>query len=76
MKNYTRIAHAKQIVNFPGETRLKIQPCCGGMSLAGCWVPTQLGRDRTQQKARGKGRDRERPLSNHCLGKTDSTWGN
>lgn len=60
MKNYTRIARAKEMVISLGRQGQKIQSCCGGMTLAGCWVPTEplhpsWAGEKTQRKARGTG---------------------
>lgn len=72
MKNYTRIARAKEMVNFPGETGPKNTTLLWWDDPGWMLVPTQLGRGENTRKA-GTGRDHSAIT---VTGKTDSTWGN
>lgn len=84
MKNYTRIACAKEMVNFPGETRPKntILLWWGdpgwmlGAHPASPSLPSSAGQG-TEHNERfvGPGRGTERSLST-VMGKTGSMWGN
>lgn len=82
MKNYTRIAHAKEMVNSPGETRPKNTILLwwddpGWMLGAHPASPSQLGKGENTMKCSwddaGTGRDHS-AVTAMC--KTDSAWGN
>lgn len=73
MKNYTRIAHAKEMVNFPGETRPKNTTLLWWDDPGWMLGAHPAGQGREHNERQGQGETTQQLLSRV---KTDSTWGN